>query len=165
MLERDEVAERRGVRPLATLVSCETVSATTRATALDEAVGAVLDQAGSRPELWWAHGSGSPSGDAQECQVVGGRIDAPVTASKGTLGNAFECAGLIDVALAVAALQRDRIPPVGLLQKPDPALGDLDFVHSSPRAVPGVGSALVTTMSHGESSPTAGAAMITRKAM
>jgi 3-oxoacyl-[acyl-carrier-protein] synthase II len=162
MLEREDVASARGITPMAGLLSCEAICATTRRKALDEALGLVMAQAEQRPGLWWAHGAGSVTLDLEECHIVGSHLDAPTTASKGTIGNAFECAGLIDVALAAEALAQERIPPVGLLEKPDPALGDVDFVVGVPRDLPGLESALVTALNNGSSAATAGAAIVTR---
>ncbi|MFI9586662.1 beta-ketoacyl synthase N-terminal-like domain-containing protein [Streptomyces sp. NPDC052236] len=163
MLERADVARARGAGVLAEVLACETLCATTRTAAVEQAVGLVTEQAGRRPDLWWAHGSGSVSSDRDECRAVGPQVaGAPATSSKGTIGNAFECAGLIDLTLAVEALDREQMPPVGLLKEPDPQLGDIDFVHGSPRPLPGTGSVLITTFSPGPRATTAGAAMITK---
>ncbi|WP_105970779.1 beta-ketoacyl synthase N-terminal-like domain-containing protein [Streptomyces geranii] len=163
MVERAEVARARGARVVAEVAACETLCAADRTSALDGAVSAVLEEAGRRPDLWWAHGSGSVASDLDECRTVG-RFAAgvPVTSSKGTIGNTFECAGLIDVVLAIEALDRELVPPVGLLRKPDPALGELDFVHGAARPVARTGSALVTTFGPTPRSTTGGAAMLTR---
>ncbi|MFI1393342.1 beta-ketoacyl synthase N-terminal-like domain-containing protein [Streptomyces sp. NPDC020681] len=163
MLERADTARERGVPAVAEILACETLCASERTQALGTAVSSVLDQAGRQPDLWWAHGSGSVESDLDECRTVGPlTAGTPVTSSKGTIGNAFECAGLIDTALAVEALDRGRIPPVGLLREPDPALGAIDFVHDGPRPVSPAGTALVTTFSPGPHATTAGAAMLTR---
>ncbi|MGH3851826.1 MAG: hypothetical protein ACRDRT_19435, partial [Pseudonocardiaceae bacterium] len=137
--------------------------ASTRIDAIDAAVRSVVDRQDEPPGLWWAHGAGSITLDCEECGSVGRYIDVPTTASKGTIGNAFECAGLIDVALAVEALEQEMAPPIGLLRKPDPQLGDIDFVHGAPRPIPGVRSVLVTTVSHGSRAAMAGAALVARR--
>lgn len=162
-LERASVARSRGVAPLAELHACETACAPTRRDSVREAVGSVLEQTVLRPGLWWAHGSGSLSLDLEECQAVGPHVSAPTTSSKGTIGTSVECGGLIDVALAVEALRREVVPPVGLLDKPDPALGDIDFVVGKPRPASGVQGALVTSFTYGARASSAAAAMI-RKA-
>jgi 3-oxoacyl-[acyl-carrier-protein] synthase II len=161
VLEREETARARGAQPIAELVACETVTAATRREAIDEVSRLVLEQSDRQPEIWWACGAGSPAIDLEECRAVGRQISAPATSSKGTIGNAFECAALIDVALAVEALRQEQIPPIGLLEKPDPALGDIDFVVGLPRACPGARNALVTALGYGANT-TAGAAMIAR---
>ena len=163
MVERADTARARGATVVAEVAACETLCASDRTSALDGVVSAVLAEAGRRPDLWWAHGSGSVASDVDECRTVGRFVaGVPVTSSKGTIGNTFECAGLIDVVLAIEALDRELVPPVGLLRKPDPALGDIDFVHGAPRPVARSGSALVTTFGPTPRSTTAGAAMLTR---
>ncbi|WP_370947284.1 beta-ketoacyl synthase N-terminal-like domain-containing protein [Amycolatopsis sp. cg5] len=160
MIERASVAKSE---PLAQLLSCETVCAPTRRSALEAVVELALEEGKRQPALWWAHGSGSQAQDFDECQVVGPRVTSPVTSSKGTIGHAFESGGLIDVALAVESLRRESAPPIGLLKKPDPALGAVDFVVDRPRKLPPSGSALITALNHGGDSTTAGAAMIARE--
>lgn len=163
MLESQAVADARGVVPLAELQACETMGAATRTAAIDAAVQSVVDRHDQPPGLWWANGAGSMTLDHEECSGVGRYVDAPTTASKGTIGNAFECAGLIDLALAVEALEQQMAPPIGLLRKPDPELGDIDFIHGAPRPIPGVRSVLVTTVNHGPSAAMAGAALVARR--
>jgi 3-oxoacyl-[acyl-carrier-protein] synthase II len=163
MLESQAVANARGVVPLAELRACETMGASTRTDAIDAAVQSVVNRQDEPPGLWWAHGAGSITLDFEECSGVGRYVDAPTTASKGTIGNAFECAGLIDLALAVEALEQEVAPPIGLLQKPDPQLGDIDFIHGAPRPIPCVRSVIVTTVNHGPSAAMAGAALVARK--
>lgn len=162
MVEHARAARARGVTPMAHLLACEVVTAAHRRPALDTALDLVLGQGSWPPGLWWAHGAGSAASDLDECELVGARLGAITTASKGTVGNAFECAGLLDVALAVEALRRREVPPVGLLRKPDPALGGVDFVVGTPRVVPALNSALVTTFSPSCWAPAAGAALLER---
>lgn len=162
MLEREAVADARGVTPMAELVACETLTAATRRAALDAVTRSVLEQSGQCPGMWWACGAGSVALDLEECQSVGPQVNAPVTSSKGTIGNTFECAGLIDVVLALESLQQEQLPPVGLLRNPDPALGNIDFVVGASRALPGVRSAFVTALGSGPNT-TAGAAMLARR--
>jgi 3-oxoacyl-[acyl-carrier-protein] synthase II len=159
VLENEETARSRGSEPLARLVACETLTASSRGAASAEVTRLALDQAGERPGVWWSSGAGSVQRDQEECQAIGPLVNAPATSSKGTIGTAFECGGLIDVALAVESLARKRVPPIGLLQIPDPALGEIDFVIRAGRAVPEATSALVTSLGFGENT-TSGAAII-----
>jgi 3-oxoacyl-[acyl-carrier-protein] synthase II len=163
MLESKAVADARGAISLAELQGCETMGSSTRTDAIEVTVQSVVDCQDEPPGLWWAHGAASITLDFEECSGVCRYVDAPTTASKGTIGNAFECAGLIDLALAVEALEQEVAPPIGLLRKPDPQLGDIDFVHGAPRPIPGVRSVLVTTVNHGTSVAMAGAAIVARK--
>jgi 3-oxoacyl-[acyl-carrier-protein] synthase II len=165
VLERRDVALRRGVDPLAELLCCETVYAANLSNALATSVDLVLSQSSERPGVWWAHGTGSLTLDEVECQAVSRLVKAIATSTKGTIGVAFECAALIDIAVAAEALTRQIVPPVGLLRRPDPALGDLDFVTAVARPAPGLRTAMVTALSQGGSGlDGAGAAMITRTA-
>ncbi|MGW2542665.1 hypothetical protein ACWC5I_17745, partial [Kitasatospora sp. NPDC001574] len=125
------------------------------------AVRAALRRSGGRPDLWWAHGSGSQTADREECSAVLPQVGAvPVTSSKGTLGLATECSALIDTALAVESLRRGQLPPVGLLRRPDPRLGGPDTVTGTARPVPGLGTALITGVDHGRGTASAGALVL-----
>lgn len=158
VIENRETAIHRGAPLLATLTACESVNATSRGEALSAAVDLVLDD--SVPDVWWAHGAGSIAMDLAECQAVGDRFRAPTTGSKGTIGNLFEAAALVDVVLAVEALRRSEVPPVGFLSHPDPELGDIDFVVGSTRKLKeGAKTALVTALDARVAS--AGAALVT----
>ena len=164
VLESEHVAVARGIAPLAVLRGCESFAATDREVALDHAVRAVLSAPGSAPQAWWAHASGSVAVDQQEWQVVRRHLRVPATSSKGTMGNALECGGLIDIAMAVEALARKTVPQVGLLAQPDTALDGLDAVCGAPRSIPDLDAVLVTSLNHGKSAATAGAAVIAKGA-
>ncbi len=160
LVERASAARARNAAPLARLLACETICEASREAALRTATGLALARGGS-PGFWWAHGAASPALDLEECQAVAPLTGTvPATSSKGTIGNAFECSGLIDVALAAESLSRGQVPPVGLLRKPDPALGDIDPVIDKPRPVRG--TALVTAFTHGRGASDAGAALLAK---
>ena len=161
VLEREDVARKRGTPVLAELLACETICAGTRMEALTLVTGLVLEQAKLSPDVWWAHGSGAVALDLEECLTLGDRIKAPTTSSKGTIGNAFESAGLTDVILAVEALKRRQVPPVGLLEQPDPALGEIDFVAGNARTLSDPRSAFVTALDRQTSA--AGAVMVAKR--
>ncbi|MFM9441642.1 beta-ketoacyl synthase N-terminal-like domain-containing protein [Streptomyces acidiscabies] len=162
MLERADTARRRGAHVIAEVAACETVCAGSRTDALRAAATAVLTGAPA-PDLWWAHGCGSVATDADECRTVAPLVPGvPVTASKGTVGNAFECAALIDLTLAAEALERGVVPPVGRLDELDPRLGAVDVVQGEPRRLPGGRGALVTSFSAGPHATTAGAALVVK---
>jgi 3-oxoacyl-[acyl-carrier-protein] synthase II len=147
VFESEESARLRGATRMASVLACEAVNATTREIAIRQALEMTLEEASRSPGFWWAHGSGSNLMDLVECRAVAPLVAAPTTSSKGTIGNAFESAGLIDIVLAVEALGRRELPPVGLLQQPDPQLGDVDFVVTSARSLqPGINTALVTAL-------------------
>ncbi len=159
VIEQEALVRARGVTPLAEMSACEAISAATRGEAVEYAVRATLDRADRHPAIWWASGTGSKALDSDECRFAGPMINASVTSTRGTIGNAPECAALVDVAVAV--LRRRKIPPIGLLKNPDPALGEIDFVVGAPRAIPGARSALITALGSGAST-TAGAVIIAR---
>lgn len=160
LLEHKEAATARGIEPLAELSSCETVCAPSVQQAMGAAVELVLSQANQYPGVWLAHGTGSVALDEMQCQTVRPLVKATTTSTKGTIGTASECAGLIDIAVAVEVLNHELVPPVGFLRTPDPALGDIDFVLDSPRPLPGVRSALVTALGHATGAMGAGGAAI-----
>ncbi len=161
ILETEPTALQRGVKPMAELLECEVICGQTSREAINMALDIVLSAIPHSPDIWWAHGAGSVVLDLEECHAVGAMVRAPATSSKGTIGNAFECSGLIDMALACEALHRKSLPPVGLLRTPDPALGDIDFVVGSSRALPDAKTALVTGFGH-VTTKCAGAAVIRR---
>lgn len=145
----------------ARFLGCEVLAAADLATAAGLAVDAVLAGAGTAPSLWWAHGAGSARLDGVEAMAVLPRVGhLPVTGSKGTIGNAFECSALIDTALAVESLARGELPPVGLLRRPDPELGGLDPVMGESRSVGPAATALVTAFNQGRGASAAGALVV-----
>lgn len=162
-----ENARRAGVfgaaGPQPELVSCQTLCAPVRARALAETTRLVLGEAPERPAQWWSHASGSPTQDAEAVAAVAPLAPgAATTSSRGTIGSSFECGALVDLVLAAESLRRGYLPPVGLLEKVDPALQGrgAEFVVGEPRAVPDGGGALVTALSHGAHASTAGAALL-----
>jgi 3-oxoacyl-[acyl-carrier-protein] synthase II len=163
LVERADAARARNAVPLARLLACETICDVSRKAAVKLATELAIERARRRPGFWWAHGAASPALDLEECQAVVPVIGTvPVTSSKGTIGNAFECSALIDVALAAESLARAQLPPVGLLRKPDPALGDIDPVIDAPRTASGAGTTLITAFTHGRGTSDAGAAVLER---
>jgi len=161
VIERAVCARERGTRVLAALRACEVITAGARAQALDVARHLAFDRANRRADVWWASGMGSVGLDEEECSVLGKTVHAAVTTTKGTIGTAFECSALIDLVTAVAALERNVVPPVGRLRTPDPALGPIDFVVGQARDASAARTVLVTGMSPGEGT-TAGAVILER---
>ncbi|MFF7329106.1 beta-ketoacyl synthase N-terminal-like domain-containing protein [Streptomyces sp. NPDC008150] len=166
LLERADLA--RGPA-LARFLGCEVLAAADAETASALAVDAVLGASGRAPTVWWAHGAGSPHLDAVEARTVLGRTGAgagaagaglPVTGSKGTIGNAFECSALIDTALTVESLGRRELPPIGLLRRADPLLAGLDPVLGEPRPLPADATALLTAFNQGRGASAAGAVVL-----
>ncbi|MFJ8793516.1 beta-ketoacyl synthase N-terminal-like domain-containing protein [Streptomyces sp. NPDC102462] len=145
----------------ARLLGCEVLAAADLPTAAGLAVDAVLTAEDATPVAWWAHGAGSVRLDRVEAETVPPRLGAlPVTGSKGTIGNAFECSALIDTALAVESLARGELPPVGLLGRPDPLLRDLDPVIGEARPLPPAATVLLTALGQGAEATAAGALIL-----
>ncbi|MFC4508002.1 MULTISPECIES: beta-ketoacyl synthase N-terminal-like domain-containing protein [Streptomyces] len=145
----------------ARLLGCEVLAAADLPTALGLAVDGALAEAGTAPTGWWAHGSGSVRLDRVEARAVLPRVGGvPVTGSKGTIGNAFECSALIDTTLVVETLARGELPPLGLVDRPDPGLVGLDPVLDASRPVPTDAAFLVTALNQGAQATSAGAAVI-----
>ncbi|MFJ8142975.1 beta-ketoacyl synthase N-terminal-like domain-containing protein [Streptomyces sp. NPDC096013] len=158
LLERADAAVGSA---LARFLGCEVLAAADLPTAAGLAVDAVLTTADTTPGAWWAHGAGSVRLDRVEAETVLSRLGTvPVTGSKGTVGNAFECSALIDTALAVESLTRGEVPPVGLLGRPDPGLGALDPVIGEPRPLPPAATVLLTALNQGTEATTAGALVL-----
>jgi 3-oxoacyl-(acyl-carrier-protein) synthase len=67
-------------------------------------------------------------------QVFGNRAyDIPVTSIKGTTGNPFGAAGVLQIITSILSMQHGLIPPIANYEHPDPACS-LDFVATAPRA-------------------------------
>jgi 3-oxoacyl-[acyl-carrier-protein] synthase II len=86
-----------------------------------------------------AHGTATGAGDAAEAmsvhQVFGSR--APVSSSKAIHGHLLGGGGVVELIVALRALERQCLPPTANLQTPDPAFS-LDFVRGETRCVEGL---------------------------
>jgi len=144
------------------VVSCQTLCAPERFNALVQATRGAVHEAAAGPDLWWSHASGSVAQDAEAVAAVAPQVCAPVTSSKGTIGASFECGALVDLVLAAESMRRACVPPVGLLERPDPAFAGAgaDIVTHAPRSLPRAASALLTALSHSARAATAGAAVL-----
>jgi len=95
---------------------------------LSRAIELAMTQAGLRPEqvgLIVAHGNGTKASDASEAVAIRrvfGRNPAPVTGFKWALGHTIAASGLIDLVLALTALERGVVPGIGTLECLDPDL-------------------------------------------
>jgi 3-oxoacyl-[acyl-carrier-protein] synthase II len=146
LIESSTATRQRGATPLARLWACETRAGASCAEALARAVDATVARGGRAPDAIVAHGTGSRVGDAVEAAVLSPRFAAPVTATTGCIGNTNACAGLVNLALALACLRAQELPPVPLLSEVDPELPPLQLVVGAPRPIPGARTALVTTV-------------------
>ncbi|HLH42776.1 MAG TPA: beta-ketoacyl-[acyl-carrier-protein] synthase family protein [Bryobacteraceae bacterium] len=104
------------------------------------AMRAALADAGIAPEAIGyinAHGTGTFSNDATECQAIREVFGAHaerllVSSTKSMHGHALGAAGALEAAATLAALRSGTIPPTANFTSPDPAC-DLDVVPNHPR--------------------------------
>jgi 3-oxoacyl-[acyl-carrier-protein] synthase-1 len=81
-----------------------------------------------------AHGNGTPQSDASEAaalwRVFGARCP-PVTAFKWALGHLIAAAGIVEAAIALAALRRHTVPGIATLEHAAPECKDLPLSRSA----------------------------------
>jgi 3-oxoacyl-[acyl-carrier-protein] synthase II len=142
ILEDLDFARRRGVAPLAELVSYASTSdaihlAAPQAGGIGSArcIQLALERADLQPEdisYINAHGTSTPAGDLAETsaikQVFGKQAyRVPVSSTKSMTGHLLGGAGALEAVICVLALQHNLIPPTINLEQPDPDC-DLDYV-------------------------------------
>ena len=91
-----------------------------------------------------AHGNGTRASDVSEAAAIRsvfGAASPPVTAFKWAFGHLIAAAGIVDVVLALAALQRREVPGIATLARLDDDCADLR-VSAAPQ-VPGSDVALI----------------------
>jgi 3-oxoacyl-[acyl-carrier-protein] synthase-1 len=98
---------------------------------LARAIGQALNDAKLGPAdvgMVVAHGNGTPQSDVSEAAAmrsVFGAAIPPVTAFKWAIGHTIAAAGILETALALAALAQDTVPGVANLARLDPACAGL----------------------------------------
>lgn len=133
MLEQAGAAEARGAIVLGEFLGSGCVTEATgvlkvRADGdgLSRAIQVALDDAGIAPDavgLVIAHGNGTPASDESEAralQRVFGRNLPPVTAFKWAFGHLIAASGILDLTLALKALEQRVAPGIPTLQSVDP---------------------------------------------
>jgi 3-oxoacyl-[acyl-carrier-protein] synthase II len=125
VLERESDARARGARVLAVIeaIGLAPSHEVSLAAPGAEPLRRAIEGAGSACAVF-ASASGDPRGDAAEAEASRS-LEVPVTATRGALGDALAAGPAIDLAIAIAALERGRLPAVHGLEK---AAHDLDFV-------------------------------------
>ena len=81
-----------------------------------------------------AHGNGTPQSDASEgaaLRRVFGAQCPPVTAFKWSLGHLIAAAGIVEAAIALAALRAGVVPGIATLANVDPACADLPLARGA----------------------------------
>jgi 3-oxoacyl-[acyl-carrier-protein] synthase II len=149
VLERWDVAERRGVPILGEFVSYGSSADAHHATQpRPDGAGAVLamqralDEAGIAAETIDyinAHGTGTPQNDVVETRAIKQVFGAhayriPVSSTKSQVGHCLAAAGAIEALAALLALRGGFVPPTATLEEPDPEC-DLDYVPGRSRRV------------------------------
>jgi len=138
LLENEECARRRGVRPLARLAGWNLGCDARHVTTPDEAgiartMRAAIEHAGFGPEdidYISAHGTGSAANDLAEARAIAALLGdrastVPVGAIKSTIGHTQGVAGAFAAVAAVLSLQTGRLPPIAGFLEPDPELPDI----------------------------------------
>lgn len=163
VIERSDLWQPQGGKRPIQLVDVTTTTAPSVRESFKATLSALKND-GDSVDLWWANGAGARQLDLAEVEIGSSVTKAPITSSKGTIGNALECSALVDVALAAELIGGKLIPPIGLTSRIDPYLGDIDVVFGKSRQVSeSLGSVLITSLAHGWDCPSAGAAVIRKR--
>ncbi|HEX2049168.1 MAG TPA: beta-ketoacyl-ACP synthase II [Actinomycetota bacterium] len=147
VLERRDVAERRGAPILATLAGYGASSDAYHLTQPDpDGAGAVLamnraleDAGVSHEDVDYvnAHGTSTPYNDRVETIALKTAFGVeakrvPVSSTKSQTGHLLGAAGAVEAAVCVLAMDRGVVPGTINLEEPDPEC-DLDYVPQGPR--------------------------------
>lgn len=147
VLERRDLAEKRGARILAEVVGFGTtndafhlVQPDADGTGAAQAMTDALQDARINPQdvdYINAHGTSTPLNDRIETiaikSVMGPEAKRiPISATKSQIGHLSAAAGAVEAAVAVLAIDRNIIPGTINLDNPDPEC-DLDYVPDGPR--------------------------------
>lgn len=142
ILERRDVAERRGGHILAEIVG---YGATTDAyhiaqphpegTGVIEAMRLALEMANADPadvDYINAHGTGTPANDKTETIAIKGALGneakkTMISATKSQIGHLMGAAGMVEAGVAILAMDRGVVPGTLNLKREDPEC-DLDYV-------------------------------------
>jgi 3-oxoacyl-(acyl-carrier-protein) synthase len=150
VLENLSFATKRGVEPLAQVVSYANTSDAVSIVAPVEGGGGAartmalaLKKAGLSPEevdLVSAHGTSTPLGDMHETMALKRVFGAhayrvPISATKSMTGHLLGAAGALQAVITVMAIREGIIPPTINYTTPDPQC-DLDYVPNVARRAP-----------------------------
>jgi 3-oxoacyl-[acyl-carrier-protein] synthase-1 len=135
MLETMENAQARGATILGEILGSGCIAEASGVVelradgdGLRRAVQIALAAAGISPDavgMVVAHGNGTPASDGSEARAlrrVFGDSLPPVTAFKWSVGHLIAASGIIDLVLALSALQEDIVPGIATLNVLDPEL-------------------------------------------
>ncbi|TNC22070.1 MULTISPECIES: beta-ketoacyl-[acyl-carrier-protein] synthase family protein [Amycolatopsis] len=144
VLERDDDAAARGVRPFAHLAGYGASADAHHITAphpdghgAKAAIRAACRDAGlalDEIDHVNAHATSTPTGDTVEAGVIADLMPrAVVTSTKGVTGHTLGAAGTIEAAYAALALRAQTVPPTANLDVPCDRARELDLVASNAR--------------------------------
>jgi 3-oxoacyl-[acyl-carrier-protein] synthase I len=138
VLEKESDARARQARILGEFLGAGCTSEATGVTAvrpdgdgLSRAITQALADAELTPEqvgLLVAHGNGTQASDSSEAMAIRrvfGATPPPMTAFKWATGHTIAASGVLDVVLALTALEQDVVPGVATLENLDPQLAPL----------------------------------------
>lgn len=140
VLESRAVAEQRGATPLAQVLAGGWLTDPTGITQVDE-TGTIVRELLSRvlagrpaPGALSLHGTGTVTNDLAEARGVAAffppDVSVPCFGVKGAIGHLLGAAGSVESAIAIRALQENRLPGTTNLTDQDPACP----IRLSPRA-------------------------------
>ena len=125
VLERDDVAAKRGIEPLVIVSGYglsgdgyHETSPDPRGTGVERVMRAALTDAGIEPEdvgYVNAHGSGTEANDPSEWRGIQKGLErsaaVPVNSSKGAFGHAQGAAGALETIVTILMMRRGLLPP------------------------------------------------------
>lgn len=141
ILESHESVERRGITPLAELVSYAATSDAHHVTepspegqSAAQAIKLAIERAGMQPEeidYINAHGTSTPLNDKHETQAIKYALGevayrVPISSTKSMTGHLLGAGGAVEAATCVLAMQHGIVPPTINLEHPSPDC-DLDY--------------------------------------
>lgn len=132
VLEREDDARARGARILAAVggIALAPSHRVSLAAPGVDSLERAIERAGRPGSAVLASASGDLEGDRAEALALR-PLGVPITATRGALGDALAAGSAIDLVVAVAALERGRLPAIQNLTR---ATADLDLVRE-PRAL------------------------------
>jgi len=162
VVERNDIAKRRGRRPYAEIagygLSCDAYHVTAPSSdgrGIAHAIKIAIKIAGvDISDIGYinAHGTGTPANDVAETnafKLAFGQLAyrVPVSSTKSMIGHCLGAAGASEAAAAILPFVRGIIPPTVNHRNPDPEC-DLDYV-PEPRKAEGISAVLSTSVAFG----------------
>lgn len=144
VLERKSEAIRRGAKPIATLLGWGSASDAHHLTQPDPsgsgAARAIIAAMGGEqrrvPDVIFAHATSTQANDAAEYEAlriaIGEQLPSlPITALKSRIGHTLGAAGAVELAVAIAAMEKNVIPSAANASLDKESFPELDLVTES----------------------------------